>query len=480
MKRPLTLSLFFLILVLSIRAASDEYIIKFRIHGIKDTTCLIANYYGNGTYVIDTVEVDSKGRCTFKAPDDQPRGVYIFVISENNYFDFVINNDKKFSMETQASDPVAKMEITGSLDNEEFYEYLHYNQKRYTEIQQLQKQIKTIEQDSVLRDSLIQQISRINDEIIEYKLNQVKERPFSFLAMLINAMKEPVIKEIPTLPNGRKDSTYSYRYYKEHYWDDMDLADPRLIRTPVFHNKLKKYMDQVVVQHPDSIFKEAVILIEKARPDKDMFKYLVWFMTYHYENSEVMGFDEIFVNIVDQYYVTGEATWIHNDVLENIIKKANRIRPLLIGKLAPNMIMMDTSENLISLYNIKSFITIVLFWDPDCGHCKKEIPDLVELYRDYKKAWDIEIFGVCSDTSFAKMKAYIHEQNMNWINVNGPRSLTGDYHDLYDIQTTPVIYVLDRDKNILAKRIPSNQLKKFIEHYIRKETGIVILDDPSE
>jgi len=254
----------------------------------------------------------------------------------------------------------------------------------------------------------------------------------------------------------------------------MNLADNRLIRTPVFHNKLKKYFDQVVVQNPDSIFKESVILIEKAHPDPEMFKYIVWFITYHYENSEIMGFDKVFVDIVDQYYVTGEATWVSGPVLENILKKANRIRPLLLGSHAPNMIMMDTTDQLVSLYNVNAFITILLFWDPDCGHCEKEIPHLRELYDKYKEKYELEIFSVCSDTSMAKMKEHIQKKKMTWVNVNGPRTLTGDYHELYDIQTTPVIYILDRDKRILAKRLQSDQVEKFITNYVKRETGNLV------
>src|ERR1035438_1730889 len=85
----------------SLPAVADGYIIKFRVKGIKDTTCLIANYFGNGTYVKDTVKVDGSGRFTFKAKDDLPRGIYLVVLTDKNYFEFIVNRDKKFSMETE-------------------------------------------------------------------------------------------------------------------------------------------------------------------------------------------------------------------------------------------------------------------------------------------------------------------------------------------------------------------------------------------
>jgi len=142
---------------------------------------------------------------------------------------------------------------------------------------------------------------KLNQDIIRYKIDIAEKYPTSFVAFLINAMREPEIPEIPVLGNGRKDSTFAYRYVKTHFWDGTDFTDDRLLTTPVFDNKLKKYFDKVLYQTPDSIIKETDILIEKARPNKEMFKYLVWYATYHSESSEIMGFDRIFVHVVDTY-----------------------------------------------------------------------------------------------------------------------------------------------------------------------------------
>jgi peroxiredoxin len=452
----------------SLGADPEDYRIKFRIAGLRDTTCLIANYYGNNTYIKDTIRIDREGRGIFEAPADLPRGVYILVVSDKNYTDFVINNDHRFTLETVSGDLAGQMKITGSPENQEFYDYLHYNQKKFHEIEALQAKSEKWKDlpDSV--DNINRQIAAINEEIIRYKLNLVRERPVSFISFLINAMKEPVIPVIPDLPDGRKDSAFVYRFYKNHYWDDMDLTDSRLLRTPVYHNKLKKYFDQVVYQVPDSIIREATLFLGKTRSDPEMFKYTLWFLTYHYESSEVMGFDEIWVYLVDTYYATGQAPWVSAPVLENLLKKTNRTRSLLIGQTAPNMIMMDTNNQLVSMMHINSDFLILFFWDPDCGHCEKEVPILKEVYDKYHQAFSLEIFSVCSDTSLVKWKEAVRKRHMNWINVDGPRTLTGDYHEQYDVHTTPVIYILDRDKKIIAKRLRTDQVELFLTNYRKR------------
>ena len=62
--------------------------------------------------------------------------------------------------------------------------------------------------------------------------------------------------------------------------------------------------------------------------------------------------------------------------------------------------------------------------------------------------------------------------NMRWITVNGPRTYVGPYQDLYDANTTPTIYVLDQDKNIIAKKIPAEKIGEFLMQYekIRKQS----------
>jgi thiol-disulfide isomerase/thioredoxin len=466
--RNIVYSLILLLLPVILFASPEGYVIKFRVKGLKDTTALIANYFLNGTYVKDTLKIDASGRFTFKAKDDLPKGIYLVVMTDKNYFEFIVNNDKKFSMETDKLDPADNMVVTGSPENQLFYEYLKYNKDKFNEIKAFQDSQKGKADKKDSAKLVNDKIKAVNEELIKYKLNIVAEHPDSFVAFLINAMKEPDVPEAPTLPNGRKDSTFAYRYYKDHFWDGTNFTDDRLLRTPVFYNRLKKYYDYALIQNPDSIIAASDQIIEKSRPNSDMFKYMVWFVTNHYENSEIMGFDKIFVHVAEKYYVTGQVDWSNQTVLQNIIKKALKMKPLLIGQIAPNMVMMDTNSQLISMHNIDAKFLLLLFWDPDCGHCEKEIPKIKEFYEANKDKNGLRVFAVCSDTSMEKWKSAIRKKSMNWINVDGPRTLTGDYHELYDISTTPVIYFLNSRKEIIAKGLEADQLAIFLKNYIRQ------------
>ncbi len=143
----------------------------------------------------------------------------------------------------------------------------------------------------------------------EYRSNVISQHPASLLASLFRAMKEPEIPPMPKKADGTLDSTYPYRYYKGHYWDDIDLSDGRLVRTPILEARLDRYFKQLVAPVPDSVIAEADMLVAKTKNDKESFKFVVWWITHTYETSPVMGMDAVFVHMVEKYYVTGKATW---------------------------------------------------------------------------------------------------------------------------------------------------------------------------
>jgi peroxiredoxin len=329
---------------------------------------------------------------------------------------------------------------------------------------------KRLDQNKGNKDStaiLNKQLEGVDKKVKDYKLDFINKNPDSFISRIFISSKDPDVPKTPILPNGRKDSVFEYNAFKDHYWDNIDFSDERIIRTPVFYNRINNFFTNVVIQHPDSICKEADKLVEKARASKEMFKYVVWWITYTYETSKIIGFDAIFVHMVETYYMSNQCYWLSPTLLENITKRAMKLKPLLLGKVAPHMVMQDTNLQLQSLEAVVAKYTIVLFWDYNCGHCKTEMPKIVDYYNKKKEELSIKVFAVCTDTSMIEMKKFIRKNQMNFINVNGPRAITPHYSELYDIYSTPVIYLLGDKKIIISKRIEADQIDGIIKHDIK-------------
>ncbi len=450
--------------MISVSAAPRKgYEIRMKFADLKDTVIYLANYFGEKTYLLDTAKIDGTGKGVFSKEEPLEGGVYIVALGKTKMFEFIVDKSQFFSLETSGPDYVKNMKFKGSEENQMFYDYLHFNSDKYMEAEPWQKLQAKVKNNKDSLELVRNKLTNINKEVEDYKVNFIKEHPESFMAIFFKALKDPELPPAPVKADGKRDSAYLFYYYRQHYWDNVKLTDDRLLRTPFFHGKVTSYFEKLVVQRPDSIIREIDQMIEKVRENKEMFKYFVWYFTNTYETSNVMGFDEIFVYMVEKYYMTNQAYWVNATVLENLTKRAQKLKPILIGKTAPEMIMQDTSMNLVSMSAIKAKYTILYFWDPECGHCKTESPKLKQFYDEYKDKYNFEVYGVCADTNMVKMKEYIKKNQLHWINVDGPRSLTPNYHDLYDVYSTPVIYLLDEKKTILAKRLLTDPLKTFIE-----------------
>jgi peroxiredoxin len=440
------------------------YHIKIQITGIKDTVCYLANYYGDKTYLVDTSRVDAKSRFEFTGDSLLPGGVYIIAGQSNNkYLEFIVDQSQNFSITTNVSELSSNVHFEKSEENVLFYDFMKNNMKIRKEIDVEQKSQKHLKDNPDSLEISKQRISQLTFELDSLQNKIITEYNGSFVAVMLKAMQEPEIKEVPILSNGREDSVYRFQYYKAHYWDNYDLTDDRLLRTPLFHKRMERYFKDVVFQHPDSIIVAAEEFINKTRGNKEVFKYSVWYLTYKFETSKIMGFDEIFVYMVDTYYAKGEAFWADSSTVKTMKKHADALRPILIGKKAPELILIDTAGNFVSLQHTIAKYLVVLFYESDCGHCKKEVSELKEWMTTQQLG--VQIFAVCTDTSLVHWKKFINTQKLNWINVNATRSVTRDYHDLYDISMTPSLFLLDEKKTIIAKRLKSDQLIPFLEHY---------------
>lgn len=445
-------------------AAKKGYEIKVKVSDLKDSVIYLANYFGEKTYLTDTAVVEPGGKFVFEGDEALPGGIYIVAAGKTRLFEFLIEKSQFPVFETSGPDYIKNMKIKNSPENVQFYDYMHFNAGKYQEAEPLQKLLKgTKNADSTAM--LKKRLEDLNKEVEGYKFDFMSKNPGTLMSNFFNLMREVELPPPPVKADGTRDSVYLYRYYKAHYWDNTDLNDDRLLRTPVFHGKLVQYFDKVILQHPDTLIVNADEMINRVRANKEMFKYFIWYLTNWSETSNVMGFDKIFVHMVETYYMTNQAYWTNATVVENLTKKALKLKKILIGEIAPNMIMLDTAMVPVSMHAINAKYTVLFFWDPECGHCKTESPKLKKMYDDLKTKYNLEVFAICADTNMRKMKEYIHKNSFNWINVNGPRTITQNYHDLYDVYSTPVIYLLDDKKKILAKRLMTDQLISFLERW---------------
>jgi thiol-disulfide isomerase/thioredoxin len=427
----------------------------------------LAYHLGNQQYIRDSLVTDQAGKGRFFGSDILPAGVYLIVLPENNFFEFLVDDDQHFDILFSRNDPAGSLSFSGSEENDRFLSY----QKRW---RQLQEEAMSIsgrlaglqpgEKEAVAaKRELTGQEARMK----LYLKETAETNQGSLLGAIARSMI-PVETASPVVPPGshNQDSLVrllSYISYKNHFFDNVDFKEPGLIRSPVLGGRLDQYFRQVVIQMPDSIIKEADRLLEKASVNEDVFQYVaVWLMN-KYAASEIMGHDAVVVFLADRVYLAGKAPWASEEYISDLRKRVERLRPNLIGQKAPELLMGSFAGHYVSLYDSDADFTIIYFWEPDCGHCKESTPKLKEFY-DKNKSSGIEVFAVCTQQDREKWEKYIVDNGLSWINGWDPQRMSR-FDFLYNVESTPLIYILDRDKKIIAKRLAVEDVASFIDAY---------------
>jgi len=493
MKRIIT-GIFLVSLALGLKA-QNGYEIKVSIKGIKDTVCYLMKYKWDTQYIADTAKVKN-GNFVFKGKQPLEKGLYAVLRQSKSYiyFDMPVTDAQKFSVVADTVDLYSKMKITGSPVNEDFRAFVIFMSGHYKESADYEKKVKA-SKDKDSTKLIIAEKTKHFEAIKKYQKDYLAQNPSSYLSTIIHLQTEVEVPPAPKASNGRKDSLWEYNYYVQHYWDGIPLNDISTLNTnKLFYNRLKNYYEKVVVQAPDSLIRTVDWLVKQTGDNKEMFKFVMYYTTYTSESSKIMGHDAVFVDLIDKYYRTGKAFWLDEKNLTKMLERGDILKPLLIGKVAPEMDMVDTagavtikklgidsitsSERLTKVYfdnyqqiqkiltplhKVKADYTVIAFYDVDCGHCQKDIPKLHDIYKKMKsEGKSVEVYCVYTHHDVPKWKKFIREHKLTWLNVYDGVHLN-DLKKKFDIYSTPVIYLLDKNKVIKAKRLGVEQVEDYIK-----------------
>lgn len=473
MKKNTAFLLLILLSLFSNQLLAQGFSIKGKITGLKDTTVFLAHYFGYNQQVIkDTAQVDAKGNFVFQGEKQLPEGLYLVSLPKGRYFDLIIGN-QDFSFETDTSNLIKKMKIVGSKENENFFAFQQGMSKHFDEMKALEAEYKQKKS-----PALEAQLKKVQAETMDFQKNWLKNNENLFAGKLIKASQEPEIPAFNRPVRTKVDSSalyqYQYNYYKSHFWDQIDLGDDRMMRTPFLQKKLERYFNDLTVQTSDSINKEADFVLSKATA-RDVRRYVIYKISSQYENPKILGTDGAFVHMAEKYYIGEPALW-DTSTVRRMKERVAILKPLLIGKIVPDMYLTDTLGKEILLPKIAADYTVLFIYDPECGHCRESAPKLMKAYQSMKDK-NVKIVAASIDRTPSRWKGFIKEfklqEIINGIDIHknpqtGKEEYYTDFKNSFDVYATPVIYILDKDKKIIAKRLPVEQIEDFIDFHRRQ------------
>lgn len=467
--------------------SGQGYRIEITLDGLSNDTLILGEYFTSRMIPVDTLVLDRNGEGVFEGPEMFDGGLYLIYFSPEYHFDFLLGRDQTLSIRSDTAD-LAALEFEGSENNRIFQDYKDYLQRKRKELEQQQSLLENNpDEDESARAR--EKIKEINREMESYMDHIESRHKDLFVSDFIGATREPVPPEEMLNGNKRHDDSIRFFYYRDHYFDRFDPFNIRLLHTPIYENKIQSYITRAVTQHPDSLIVAVDYLLQGARGHEDLYRYMLITLFNHFAESKYMGMDVVYFHIAEHYYIP-DATWSSAEFISKLQENLEKNKPTLIGQKAPNLIMrkippehfemaaLDTAikrdphiGNDFFIHDIDARYTILYFWEVDCGHCKTTTPALHEIYSRLKEK-GVEVISVHVINSVEgkeKWVDYINEHRMyDWINCWSPYS--NEFRKLYNLKAYPFLMILDREKEIVAKRISPEQAEHIINNLIRHES----------
>jgi len=458
--------------------AQNAYEIKVTFRPFKNQYIYLGHYFGKQYPIIDSALLNDKSEAVFKGAKKLPGGIYLLGYpNKAGFFEILIDKQQKFSLVADTATLKKGIQFVNSPDNVLFNGYQQYMAVRGKRIAELRQQLKnaTNKTDST---SIIAELTKEDKTVYDYREAYIKKNPGNILSALLITMREPELTGNLKEPKTKADSLASYHYFKSHYWDGVNFWDGRMAYTTFFEEKLDKYFEQLVIPQPDSVIKEIDWMMGYASASDEMSRFLLIKFVNRYLVQKYMWEDAVYLHLFEKYFANKNYDWLTEKGRKTITDRAYSVMANIMGTPASDIDLPDSTGKIMNLYSDSANYILLAFWDPTCEHCKEVLPKLDSFYRAKWKAVGLKIYAVAKETDGTKKDwlDFINAQHLvDWTHVYYSRaddkarinaSIPG-YSQLFDIQSFPTLYLLDKDKRIIAKKLSYQQMDEVLEIKIK-------------
>lgn len=421
-----------------------------------DSKAYLYSLSGEKASLIDSIFSNTRGQFTFQANGKILHdGIYRLAFG-NKWIDF-ISDGKDLELRTDATNISDSLRIINSESNKLYYSFLKLNNGFKTKSELLQlilaKYPKEDEYYTVSKKRLIE----LQNEYRQFVKITAQGNPNSFVAKYIRSAQLSVIDI--SIPFDQQ-----LTFLKTHALDHVDFHNPQLIYSDVFTSKSIEYLSyfrnpQYSFPVLEKEFMGAVdSILNKAKVNQVVYQHVTEYLI---EGFKKFGFDKILDYIVDNYVIKDELCL---DVkTEGLIKKRiDQARIFKIGYKLPDIIMPDISGKEISLANIDATKTLIVFYASWCPHCTELLPKLNDL-RKKQTGNKFEVLAISLDAKKEDWINFVKAKCPDLINVADLKGWDGKISNDFNIYATPTMFVIDKERKIIAKPTTYEELQKVIQ-----------------
>ncbi|MDR0824238.1 MAG: AhpC/TSA family protein [Prevotella sp.] len=446
----------------------NEFNLEVTIAGQKGKKMYLGQYFREATYARDSVIVSNSGKAIFTAKEKYPEAQYFIYIEPDIRADLLIGDDQKDIQITLNSANPQKSTVSGSSDTKLLWNYLNWAADNDKKKASLEKQLYDPKTTDKKKADLEKEITAEEETSLKYVENLITDNKDNWFGTFLKGMT-PVALPHPS-PENEQDFAENIQYGRVHYFDNIDLTDQRLWSTNYLTSIIDSYMQQWVDQTPDSLAMEASKLVAKTNSNEFCYKEMLTYLINSAISSDRMGDENIWARLFEEYIFNAKhrPDWIDSAQMIDLQKMYEKVKDNRIGMKAHNLILTTLIGDTIKTNDIEADYLILYFYSHDCNHCIMETPVLHDkLYKKYKdKGVQVVAIDLKGEDKEEWEKFVETNKIANWINVADPM-YKSQYWIYYDISKIPSVFVLDKNKKIVAKKLESKGLGEFFDYYIK-------------
>ncbi|REE25450.1 peroxiredoxin [Winogradskyella pacifica] len=188
------------------------------------------------------------------------------------------------------------------------------------------------------------------------------------------------------------------------------------------------------------------------------------------KNANIKDYQEAFNNLNSELQSSAAGLYIKANLTTLMVAFEAKSR-VDIGKIAPNFEAPTPEGKTVSLNDIKGKVTIIDFWAAWCGPCRRENPNVVNIYNKYHSQ-GLEIIGVSLDGTRSQKdpkQAWVNaieQDKLSWTQVSNLSYFLDPVAQLYNIQAIPAVFILDAEGKIAAKNLRGNALEAKVKELL--------------
>jgi len=226
-------------------------------------------------------------------------------------------------------------------------------------------------------------------------------------------------------------------------------ADPVLIqdlaiKQQQISSEEKTYTQQTVLQSTNSSLSLFILSTYQGMARDPNFR------VNGFTDEEVVGLlNDVLTKFPDRTDIAG----IRNSVEAGIPKLK------WVGKQAPEISLPDTEGRTVKLSSFRGKYVLVDFWASWCGPCRKENPNVVQAYNQFKDK-NFTILGVSLDRQKEPWEKAIVDDNLNWTHISDLKFWQSEVVPIYQVESIPFNVLVDPDGKVVAENLRGSALEQ--------------------